>query len=600
MRDRPFPPGPALLLLALASFGCREHSPRHTSAEPQEARPTDAVLPTWGDIDVIAIGGRCNPNSNSADADETAVGVKNFADMMHRQFRANVTTIPHATRAAMLAALKQTIRHLPADDTLVLLFSGGCEDVGHTGGREPALLPIDASADGGQLRAESVVTLSEFRACLAAAPPTNQVVVMDFRSYGRTLEGVNIESYFANGVTPENCATNLAFVGIRGDTPSVTTKGGILLQGVTDAFSGLGSKWRASGIEAPVRAAVAASRDRMGRAAPSSVVVTVFTLGQDFLLTLPGSADTPNPIEGTSGGGSSSPSNGTAGSMPFPPESTGSAGSQGLPTDRGNVVRPLGSSDPGVNGKSYALIIETETYDDKKDFHDLPNPPVDAAHLTRVLEAECGFEPVVTLRHPTKNQIADALRSYRKLDIGRNDQLLVYVAGHGALDEDDPGLGYLVLKETVPSPSYDRYLQYDDLLKWVNIASLYAAGHGLNGFRHVCLMVDACYDGSFFRCVRVGGNLNVSENDDSSALAICSVPGDRPASDGFPGKGSPFALAIEKLLRAIKPGDSLDAEGLEGGLKRELPNTKPLHGPILGRATEGEFTFYHPARLARE
>ncbi|MEZ4926872.1 MAG: caspase family protein [Saprospiraceae bacterium] len=206
----------------------------------------------------------------------------------------------------------------------------------------------------------------------------------------------------------------------------------------------------------------------------------------------------------------------------------------------------------------YGLFIGIDQYNDP-DIPDLSNPVFDAREVASVLAKDYGFE-IDTLFNPTKTQILLKLREYAdrfndKNYLKNNDHLLIYFSGHGVLDEIYRQYHWVAADSKANDEIYDSYLSAADLNnKFDNLK-----------IKHVMLVVDACYSGTF--------NLDVAANVDrgvkpaaagfSSKISAAWVKQtfdiqtrllvasgrDVPVSDGNKGQHSPFAY---QLLEALK------------------------------------------------
>ena len=154
----------------------------------------------------------------------------------------------------------------------------------------------------------------------------------------------------------------------------------------------------------------------------------------------------------------------------------------------------------GVSGKNYALVVGINEYNE---WPSLRTPANDAADVTDELSKFYGFEVKELPGRKcgnkncklTKNELISAIREYavdqqepsKTRVYGDEDQLLIYISGHGALDQP-LDRGYLV---TSDSKLYDtnhisQESQYDlrDILNKIPI-------------KHIFVVIDACYAGSF-------------------------------------------------------------------------------------------------------
>ena len=230
-------------------------------------------------------------------------------------------------------------------------------------------------------------------------------------------------------------------------------------------------------------------------------------------------------------------------------------------------------------GKSYALLIATNQYDY---WNDLANPIDDAEAIQEELEEVYGFE-VETLWDPTLADLKRKLREYGDREFGDLDQLLVFFAGHGALDRQTE-TGYLVARDTRlegDDPLYDSYLPYSDVLPLIDRFDA----------RHVLVLVDACFSGSAVLYQDRGvaepepGALRhyVSDKLSHRARRILTSGGLQPVDDGAAEQHSPFAQGLIQVLRGH--GGELGAVTL-GSLAARLQLTAPKH--VAGRFASDE------------
>jgi hypothetical protein len=204
----------------------------------------------------------------------------------------------------------------------------------------------------------------------------------------------------------------------------------------------------------------------------------------------------------------------------------------------------------------------------------------------------------------TNGQFAEKLVDFREKKFQPNDQLFVYIAGHGARIGRK---GYLVskdsagIKEDVGNRTMSSYsladLRYD--------VQLMSKSCG-----HVFLVLDTCF----------GGMIDFDTATDSASrgeeeelmpqpkaeiiarkmkhhcCAYLTSVGDRPASDGRCGAGagdethSPFAQRLIKVLDAVRPGDLVTIPHfvieVDSDVKQE-----PRYGLLPGSEAGGDFLF---------
>ncbi|MFN8211152.1 MAG: caspase family protein [Bacteroidales bacterium] len=135
-------------------------------------------------------------------------------------------------------------------------------------------------------------------------------------------------------------------------------------------------------------------------------------------------------------------------------------------------------------GKFYALIIGNSTYNNTS-IPNLKRPVEDARALKDVLLARYTFERenIYFLTDMNKENVLIALEELQR-KILPDDNLLIFYAGHGKMDEESD-IGYWLLADADPSRKF-TWLSNGTLTEYIK--SLKA--------RHILLVADACYAGS--------------------------------------------------------------------------------------------------------
>ncbi|MBX2796380.1 MAG: SEL1-like repeat protein [Myxococcales bacterium] len=190
-----------------------------------------------------------------------------------------------------------------------------------------------------------------------------------------------------------------------------------------------------------------------------------------------------------------------------------------------------------------AILFSAQTYEDKN-IADLDTPTQDIRQLKSVLEKRYGFD-VKTVENATRNDIINGLDAIRR-DASETEAVLIYYAGHGKRD-DAEDRGYW-LPSDARIDSKDRWISNDDL----------AAKMRAIEARHVLLVVDSCFSGSF----RGGSDSEIdapSGQREAKQLAskrsrwVITSGGNEPVADGGRDGMSVFAYYLRKALE--------DAEG---------------------------------------
>lgn len=212
-----------------------------------------------------------------------------------------------------------------------------------------------------------------------------------------------------------------------------------------------------------------------------------------------------------------------------------------------NVKIVLKLDRPTTSEKYYALIIGNNNY---KYLEKLEAASNDAKSLADILENKYGFE-VKLLIDANHDTIIDTMWSLaRKLK--KKDNLLIYYAGHGHLDEKEEKGYWLPIDASMERPS-----------KWVSNSFISDQAKATEA-KHVLLIVDSCFSGSLTK-TRSTGTKKISEdqmNDreyikqlqNSTTRLVITSGGVSPVLDSAGGEHSLFA---EKLIKTLKENNGV-------------------------------------------
>lgn len=200
----------------------------------------------------------------------------------------------------------------------------------------------------------------------------------------------------------------------------------------------------------------------------------------------------------------------------------------------------------------HALFIATDSFDH---FSQLANPVLDARAISSELGKNYGFN-IDTLINPSADEILLKLNEYTRqfpynTHLEKNDHLLIYISSHGILDKES-ALGYLVTKESkADDPIFRSYLSWADLQSRINKL----------GFKHILVMIDACYGGTFDQNlladeIRAGSpydkpsdHVYIEGKLKLRTRKYIASGGAVPVSDGLKGTYSPFTKLVLEALR---------------------------------------------------
>ncbi len=195
------------------------------------------------------------------------------------------------------------------------------------------------------------------------------------------------------------------------------------------------------------------------------------------------------------------------------------------------------------NEKYYALIIGNNDY---KYLEKLDAAENDAIVISDVLEKKYGFEVDLLLNADYDTTVNSLFNITKKLK--KNDNLLIYYAGHGEIDKAEDR-GYWLPVDA----------SYEMRSKWISNQRIVDRIKATKA-KHVLLIADSCFSGTLMRS---GSVINEIENIDQKYIdrlkkkktrLVITSGGNEPVVDSVGGNHSLFAL---KLIETLKNNDSV-------------------------------------------
>jgi len=188
-------------------------------------------------------------------------------------------------------------------------------------------------------------------------------------------------------------------------------------------------------------------------------------------------------------------------------------------------------------GKYHALIIGNNEY---KHLKKLKTANADATAIASLLRESYGYK-VQHLANATRSEIFDALDEYRET-LTENDNLLIYYAGHGWLDEAGEQ-GYWLPVNAKPNRRNN----------WISNASITSTIKALEA-KHVMVVADSCYSGTLTRGVKIRESSPdyVSQMAEKRARLVLTSGGVEPVADNGGSGHSPFASVFLDVLKENK------------------------------------------------
>lgn len=243
-------------------------------------------------------------------------------------------------------------------------------------------------------------------------------------------------------------------------------------------------------------------------------------------------------------------------------------------------VRPVVSFIPEIERK-VAVVIGVNDYVDP-DVPSLDTALPDAQAIGQQLQDQFGYS-VKTIPNGTRADIVGALNSLAR-EVGPNDSVTVYYAGHGYLNEKT-GAGYWIPADgKAASPA--NWLSNRDITRLLNNIPA----------RQMMLVSDSCYSGSLTKEVLTGSTAIANPSDvlNRRTVTVMSSGGEEPVSDEGKNGHSIFAFNFMNALKNIKTvgaGGSV-FESVRQGVVQDAPQ-QPQYGGVISANHQagGEFLF---------
>lgn len=242
-------------------------------------------------------------------------------------------------------------------------------------------------------------------------------------------------------------------------------------------------------------------------------------------------------------------------------------------------------------GTYHALVIGNDHY---QHWPSLENAISDAVAVADLLRSRYGFQ-VTLLKDATRTEILKTLNHYRQ-SMTRNDNLLIYYAGHGFLEyQIDRGYWIPVDGENTDNSNWILLPSVTDLLQLIPA-------------KHVLIVADSCYSGKLTRASLGKLRPDLDQNTRLNMLqtfahtrvrTVLTSGGVAPVLDIGKGGHSVFANAFLGVLRENE--DILETERLFWAIKARVveaanalqTNQIPTYSPIqfAGHEALGDFIF---------
>ena len=244
-----------------------------------------------------------------------------------------------------------------------------------------------------------------------------------------------------------------------------------------------------------------------------------------------------------------------------------------------------------LKGNYRAVIIGNDKYQDTEGvWHSLKTARQDATSVAELLSEDYGFKDVTLLKDVSRREILLAMKDLSKR-VEPNDNILVYYAGHGFLDEDT-NRGYWIPVDARGEDT-TTFIRNSTIRDEINIIA--------EKTKHTLLISDSCFSGSLLR----GGNRAPKHREktepyyikvsNKKSVQILAAGGVEYVDDNYKNSGhSPFTYF---LLNELKNNVEtlLTMSELSTNVIKAVANNvdqTPAAGVLQGAGDElGEFIF---------
>ncbi|MFT4737484.1 MAG: hypothetical protein ACI8QD_000490 [Cyclobacteriaceae bacterium] len=227
------------------------------------------------------------------------------------------------------------------------------------------------------------------------------------------------------------------------------------------------------------------------------------------------------------------------------------------------------------------MIAIDDYQNDNQKLVDLNKPISDAKQLKSVLMTNYSFEEqdIRLLENPTRNEIINSFEQIADV-LTERDNLLIFYAGHGILDEK-LNIGYwLSADATTESKS-----------NWISNSTVrdYIAGLNTN---HTLLISDACFSGSIFKSRAVTKSI-----DDYGYYRLNKLPSRKAMTSGTLNSVPDDSKFMKYLIKALETNEKeyLQSKHLFHEIEVAIINNTaniPQFGAIQNTGDEGgDFIF---------
>lgn len=186
--------------------------------------------------------------------------------------------------------------------------------------------------------------------------------------------------------------------------------------------------------------------------------------------------------------------------------------------------------------RNFILNIAIDNYKDAS-FPKLNNAVNDAKKLEEILIKNYGFELISASlfdKSASRKNIIENLNKLSNLTT-KDDNLIIHFAGHGTV-HSKTNKGFWIPQ--------DAENQISDFIPNSTVVDTI---YGIDA-KHVLLILDSCFSGTFLNQLRTKVELHYSKLNASKSRWVLTSGRNEKVSDGQPGIGSPFSIILNEFL----------------------------------------------------
>lgn len=193
-----------------------------------------------------------------------------------------------------------------------------------------------------------------------------------------------------------------------------------------------------------------------------------------------------------------------------------------------------------MKGKNYLLVIAIDKYQNEA-FPNLNNAKLDAERFIHILATKYNFELAQSPffdESATRKNIVEAvnhLTGFLTID----DNIIIYFAGHGEINPKTRK-GFWI--PTDADKSIGDYIPNSTVIDAIE---------GIEA-KHILLVSDSCFSGTFLEQTRAKSDFHYSKIEQLKSRWVIASGRLENVSDGEPGVGSPFSIALIDFLENNK------------------------------------------------